>query len=96
MSKLCRPQDLVLIARNCRVVTRFRSTIGLPGHLATRLQPNHPTDDAQGIAASLLNGLLLGSGDAVIGINPASANTAQVVRRLHLLDELIGHYAITT
>jgi len=96
VSKICRLQDLILIARKCRVVTRFRSTLGLAGRLATRLQPNHPTDDAQGIAASLLDGLLLGSGDAVLGINPASDNTAQVVRLLHLLDEVISRYGIPT
>jgi ethanolamine ammonia-lyase large subunit len=96
VSKICRLQDLILIARKCRVVTRFRSTLGLPGRLATRLQPNHPTDDMKGIAASLLDGLLLGSGDAVIGINPASDNVPQVVRLLHMLDEVIGHYSIPT
>ncbi|MBP6006132.1 MAG: ethanolamine ammonia-lyase subunit EutB [Rhodoferax sp.] len=95
-SKLCRLQDLVLIARKCRVVTRFRSTIGLAGRMATRLQPNHPTDDMQGIAASLLDGLLLGSGDAVIGINPASDNVPQVVRLLHMLGDVIAHYGIPT
>jgi ethanolamine ammonia-lyase large subunit len=96
VSKICRLQDLILIARKCQVVTRFRSTIGLPGRLATRLQPNHPTDNMQGIAASLLDGLLLGSGDAVIGINPASDNVPQVVRLLHMLDDVIGHYGIPT
>ncbi len=96
VSKLCRLQDLVLIARKCQVITRFRSTLGLPGRLATRLQPNHPTDDLTGIAASLLDGLLLGSGDAVIGINPASDNVPQVVRLLHLLDDVISRYAIPT
>ena len=96
VSKLCRLQDLVLIARKCRVVTRFRGTIGLPGRLATRLQPNHPTDDAAGIAASLLDGLLLGSGDAVIGINPATDNVPQVMRLLQMLDGVISRYAIPT
>ena len=96
VSKICRLQDLVLIARKCRVVTRFRGTIGLPGRLATRLQPNHPTDDAVGIAASLLDGLLHGCGDAVIGINPATDNVAQVVRLLHMLDEVISGYRIPT
>ena len=72
VSKLMRNQDLIAVARKCRVVTRFRDTIGLPGHLAVRLQPNHPTDDLRGIAASMLDGLLLGAGDAVIGINPVT------------------------
>ena len=96
VSKLCRLQDLVLIATKCEVVTRFRNTLGLKNRLATRLQPNHPTDDMAGIAASLLDGLLLGSGDAVIGINPASDNVPQVVRLLHMLDDVIGHYGIPT
>src|ERR1019366_2051391 len=72
VSKLMRNQDLILVAKKCHVVTAFRDTIGLPGHLSSRLQPNHPTDDARGIAASMLDGLLYGSGDAVIGINPAT------------------------
>ena len=96
VSKICRLQDLVLIARKCHVVTRFRGTLGGPGRLATRLQPNHPTDDAAGIAASLLDGLLLGSGDAVIGINPATDNVPQVVRLLQMLDAVIARYAIPT
>ncbi|HEU4458840.1 MAG TPA: ethanolamine ammonia-lyase subunit EutB [Methylibium sp.] len=96
VSKLCRLQDLMLIARKCRVATRFRSTIGLPGRLATRLQPNHPTDDAAGIAASLLDGLLHGAGDAVIGINPATDNLPQVTRLLQMLDGVIAGYAIPT
>jgi ethanolamine ammonia-lyase large subunit len=96
VSKICRLQDLILIARKCRVVTRFRNTIGLPGRLATRLQPNHPTDAASGIAASLLDGLLHGSGDAVIGINPATDNVPQVVRLLQMLDGVIGRYGIPT
>lgn len=96
VSKIMRNQDLVLVARKCRVVTRFRNTIGLPGRLSTRLQPNHPTDDASGIAASLLDGLLLGSGDAVIGINPASDNGPQVMRLLGMLDDIIRRYGIPT
>ena len=68
VSKLMRNQDLILVAKKCHVVTAFRNTIGLPGHLSVRLQPNHPTDDPRGIAASILDGLLYGSGDAVIGI----------------------------
>jgi ethanolamine ammonia-lyase large subunit len=96
VSKICRLQDLALIARKCRVVTRFRDTIGLPGRLATRLQPNHPTDAASGIAASLLDGLLHGSGDAVIGINPATDNVPQVVRLLQMIDGVIQRHGIPT
>jgi ethanolamine ammonia-lyase large subunit len=96
VSKICRLQDLTLIGRKCRVVTRFRNTIGLPGRLATRLQPNHPTDAASGIAASLLDGLLHGSGDAVIGINPATDNVPQVVRLLQMIDGVIQRYGIPT
>src|SRR5207237_2389410 len=72
VSKIMRLQDLVAVAAKCRVVTRFRNTIGLEGRLSTRLQPNHPTDTVRGIAASIVDGLMLGSGDAVIGINPAT------------------------
>ncbi len=96
VSKICRLQDLALIARKCRVLTRFRDTIGLQGRMATRLQPNHPTDAASGIAASLLDGLLHGSGDAVIGINPATDNVPQVVRLLQMLDGVISRYGIPT
>jgi ethanolamine ammonia-lyase large subunit len=91
-----RIQDLVLVARKCRVVTSFRNTIGLPGTLATRLQPNHPLDDASGIAVSILDGLLYGSGDAVIGINPATDNVPQVIKLLGMLDDIISRYAIPT
>jgi ethanolamine ammonia-lyase large subunit len=94
--KIMRNQDLILVARKCRVVTAFRGTIGLAGRLATRLQPNHPTDDARGIAASVLDGLLYGSGDAVIGINPATDNLAQATRLNQLLAEIIDAYAIPT
>lgn len=94
--KIMRNQDLILVAAKCRVTTAFRSTLGLPGRLATRLQPNHPTDDITGIAASILDGLLYGSGDAVIGINPATDNVAQSVRLLHLMDEVIRKYEIPT
>ncbi len=74
VSKIMRNQDLILVAKKCRVVTKFRNTIGLEGHLSTRLQPNHPTDDVLGISASILDGLMYGNGDAVIGINPAREN----------------------
>lgn len=96
VSKIMRIQDLVLVARKCRVVTRFRNTTGLPGTLSTRLQPNHPLDDPSGIAASLLDGLLYGSGDAVIGINPATDNVPQVMRILGMFDDIIARYAIPT
>ncbi|MGZ8409749.1 MAG: ethanolamine ammonia-lyase subunit EutB, partial [Hyphomicrobium sp.] len=78
VSKIMRVQDLVMVAKKCRVVTKFRNTIGLEGRMATRLQPNHPTDDAAGIAASIVDGLLYGNGDAVIGINPATDSIGQV------------------
>jgi ethanolamine ammonia-lyase large subunit len=96
VSKLMRNQDLLLVAKKCSVVTAFRNTIGLPGHLAVRLQPNHPTDDLRGIAASLLDGLLYGCGDAVIGINPASDSLVLIADQLRLLDELIQRHAIPT
>ena len=96
VSKLMRNQDLILVAKKCRVISRFRNTLGLAGRMATRLQPNHPTDDPSGIAASLLDGLLYGSGDAVIGINPASDNLPQVIKLVGLLDEVIRQYAIPT
>jgi ethanolamine ammonia-lyase large subunit len=78
------------------VITRFRNTIGLPGHLAVRLQPNHPTDDPRGIAASMLDGLLYGSGDAVIGINPASDSLSALATLQHLLADVIDRYQIPT
>jgi ethanolamine ammonia-lyase large subunit len=96
VSKICRNQDLILIARKCRVITRLRNTIGLPGRLAIRLQPNHPTDDQAGIAASILDGLLYGCGDACIGINPATDNVAAVKSLLHMIDGFIHEYDIPT
>ncbi|WP_369224060.1 ethanolamine ammonia-lyase subunit EutB [Streptomyces sp. R39] len=96
VSKLMGNADLVAVARKVRVVTAFRSTIGLPGRLATRLQPNHPTDDPAGVAAALLDGLLLGSGDAVLGINPATDSPKAVRDLLDLLDGVITRYAIPT
>ncbi|MER5980588.1 ethanolamine ammonia-lyase subunit EutB [Streptomyces sp. NPDC001857] len=96
VSKLMGNADLVAVARKVRVVTAFRSTIGLPGRLATRLQPNHPTDDPAGVAGALLDGLLLGSGDAVIGINPATDSPKAVRDLLELLDGVIQRYTIPT
>ena len=96
VSKIMRVQDLVAAAAKCRVVTRFRSTIGLPGRLATRLQPNHPTDDPKGIAATVLDGLSYGNGDAVIGVNPATDSVGGVETLLRMLDRIREHYEIPT
>ncbi|NSX03969.1 ethanolamine ammonia-lyase subunit EutB [Cupriavidus gilardii] len=96
VSKLMRNQDLIAVARKCRVVTRFRDTIGLPGRLSVRLQPNHPTDDPKGIAASIIDGLFYGCGDATIGINPAGDNLASIVALLRLIDELRERHDVPT
>jgi ethanolamine ammonia-lyase large subunit len=96
VSKIMRLQDLVAVAAKCRVVTRFRNTIGLPGRLSVRLQPNHPTDDPRGVAASTLDGLLLGAGDAVIGVNPATDSVGATVTLLTMLDTIRERYAIPT
>jgi ethanolamine ammonia-lyase large subunit len=96
VSKIMRNQDLILVAKKCEVVTQFRNTIGLSGHFSTRLQPNHPTDDMTGIAASILDGLLYANGDAVIGINPATDNVQQCTVLLKMMDEVIQHYEIPT
>ncbi|WPP01606.1 ethanolamine ammonia-lyase subunit EutB [Pseudomonas sp. HR96] len=96
VSKIMRIQDLVLVAQKIRVVTRFRNTVGLAGRMSTRLQPNHPTDDPAGIAASLLDGLLYGNGDAMLGINPASDSLGAISELLKMLDEVIQRYEIPT
>ncbi|HEX2886786.1 ethanolamine ammonia-lyase subunit EutB [Vineibacter terrae] len=96
VSKLMRNQDLILVASKRRVVTRFRNTIGAPGVMAVRLQPNHPADDLAGIAAATLDGLLYGCGDAVIGVNPASDSIPVLARISDLLDKLITRYRIPT
>jgi len=96
VSKLMRNQDLILVAKKCHVTTAFRNTIGLPGHLSVRLQPNHPTDDARGIAASMLDGLLYGAGDAVIGINPATDSLPALMDLYYLIDDVINQYQIPT
>jgi ethanolamine ammonia-lyase large subunit len=96
VSKLMRNQDLLLAAKKCRVVTKFRDTIGLPGRLSARLQPNHPTDDLKGIAASIIDGLMYGCGDAVIGINPASDSVPVLLDLNKMLDEIIRRYQIPT
>jgi ethanolamine ammonia-lyase large subunit len=96
VSKIMRNQDLIAVAKKCRIVTRFRNTVGLPGTLSVRLQPNHPTDDLSGIFASIVDGLLYGCGDAVIGVNPVTDNLAQLGDLLRALDEMIQRFAIPT
>jgi ethanolamine ammonia-lyase large subunit len=96
VSKIMRLQDLIAVAAKCRVTTAFRNTIGLPGRLSVRLQPNHPVDNPRGVAASTLDGLLLGAGDAVIGVNPATDSIAAATTLLHLLDAVRDRYAIPT
>ena len=96
VSKLMRNQDLILVAKKCQVITQFRNTIGLRGRMSVRLQPNHPFDDAKGITASILDGILLGAGDACIGINPASDDPAVIGGLVRLLDDLIARLQIPT
>ncbi len=96
VSKLMRNQDLILAARKRPVVTRFRNTVGLPGHLSVRLQPNHPTDDVKGIAAAMIDGLMYGCGDAMIGINPASDSLAAITALLTMTDEFRRAYDVPT
>ena len=96
VSKLMRNQDLILVAKKCQVTTQFRNTIGLRGRMSVRLQPNHPFDDAKGITASILDGILLGAGDACIGVNPASDDPAVIGGLLRLLDDLIARLQIPT
>ena len=95
-SKIMRNQDLILAARKVEVISRFRDTLGLKGRMAVRLQPNHPTDDKRGIAASIVDGLMLGCGDAVIGINPASDNVATILDLIAMLDDIIRRFDIPT
>lgn len=96
VSKLMRNQDLILVAKKCRIITKFRNTIGLPNRLSVRLQPNHPTDDLKGILASIIDGLFYGSGDAVIGINPASDNLSTLSSMAQMLENIILKYQIPT
>lgn len=96
VSKIMSNQDLILVAAKCRVVTRFRNTLGLRGRMSVRLQPNHPTDDTRGIAASILDGLMYGCGDAVIGINPATDSPAACADLIRLMDRIVNEYAIPT
>jgi ethanolamine ammonia-lyase large subunit len=96
VSKIMRLQDLIAVAAKCQVTTAFRNTIGLPGRMSVRLQPNHPIDDPRGVAASTLDGLLLGAGDAVIGVNPATDSVAATTALLQLLDEVRQRYDIPT
>src|SRR3954447_6051869 len=95
-SKLMRNQDLIQVAKKCEVITRFRNTIGLRGRMSVRLQPNHPFDDIKGVTASILDGILLGSGDACIGINPASDDPAAIGALLRLIDDIIARLQVPT
>ncbi|WP_179413652.1 ethanolamine ammonia-lyase subunit EutB [Mucilaginibacter sp. E4BP6] len=94
VSKIMRNQDLIAVAKKCEVITHFRNTIGLKGHFSTRLQPNHPTDDPKGVAASIIEGLLYGSGDACIGINPATDSPSHVMSLLWMIDQLRQQFDI--
>lgn len=96
VSKLMRNQDLILVAKKRPVITRFRNTMGLPGHMGVRLQPNHPTDDVKGIAASMLDGLMYGSGDAVIGVNPATDSLSAITTLLKMMDDFRQRYDVPT
>ena len=96
VSKIMRNQELIMVAKKCPIVTSFNNTIGLEGHLSTRLQPNHPTDDMMGIASSMLDGLLYANGDAVIGINPATDNVEQSIKLINLMNDVINKYEIPT
>lgn len=96
VSKIMRNQDLIVAAKKCEVITKFRNTLGMRGRFSTRLQPNHPTDDPKGVAASIIDGLLYGSGDAVIGINPASDSPAAVAKLLNMLDAFRRQFEIPT
>ncbi len=96
VSKIMRLQDLIAVAARCQVTTAFRNTIGLPGRMAVRLQPNHPVDDPGGVAASILDGLLLGSGDAVIGVNPATDSVEMTTALLRMLDTVRARLDIPT
>lgn len=96
VSKIMSNQDLILVASKRQVVTKFRNTLGLKGHFSTRLQPNHPTDDVKGVAASLLEGLLYGIGDAVIGINPATDNLQNAITLWKMMDDVRNEFNIPT
>ena len=96
VSKIMSNQDLILIAKKCEVVSKFRNTLGLRGHFSTRLQPNHPTDDLKGVAASIIDGLFYGIGDAVIGINPVSDNPKNVIALLKLVEDIRNRFNIPT
>ncbi len=94
--KLMRNQDLIVVAAKCSVTTAFRDTIGLPGRLSSRIQPNHPTDDPTGIAVAILDGLTYGCGDACIGINPATDSVAHTATLLRILSDVIERFEIPT
>ncbi|EAF6701505.1 ethanolamine ammonia-lyase [Listeria monocytogenes] len=96
VTKLMSNLDLIYGAKKIRVIAHANTTIGLPGTFSARLQPNHPTDDPDGILASLMEGLTYGIGDAVIGLNPVDDSTDSVVRLLNKFEEFRSKWDVPT
>lgn len=96
LTRVLSNKELVALASKIRNITRCRNTIGLPGTLGVRIQPNHPTDNLKGIIASSMDGIMLGSGDAVIGVNPAVESVESVAGILKTIDMLITELQIPT
>jgi ethanolamine ammonia-lyase large subunit len=94
--KLMSNLDLMTVAAKCQVVVRANTTLGLPGRLSSRLQPNHPTDDVAGILHSTREGLSFGCGDAVIGVNPATDTAESTAEILSAIDALLKRNAVPT
>ncbi|HAB0153480.1 TPA_asm: ethanolamine ammonia lyase large subunit [Listeria monocytogenes] len=96
VTRLMSNLDLIYGAKKIRVIAHANTTIGLPGTFSARLQPNHPTDDPDGILASLMEGLTYGIGDAVIGLNPVDDSTDSVVRLLNKFEEFRSKWDVPT
>lgn len=94
--KLMSNFDLMTVGAKCQVVVRANNTLGLPGRLSSRCQPNHPTDDVEGIVASAREGLAYGCGDAVIGVNPATDTAQSTAEILKAIDDLLKRNDIPT